>query len=372
MDKNLIIEVKATANGNIQGYVKEFDALRALAVLGVMFSHYFGQIFFSGLFGMGGVTLFFVLSGYLITQILLKEKEKMQIDYATNLGKLSQVLKVFYIRRSLRIFPIFYITLAVLFILNIDSTRQFFAYHFFYASNFLYSFGLPYDHLSHFWSLAVEEQFYLVWPLIVLLVPFKANKVLFFGVLVAGSLVFKLAMLYLYSVESLAIHFMMPSCIEAFGLGAMVVLIAKKEISKKWIMFCFFGSLFIFCLLHAGLFIHVPPVYKTISVLFGRFFFSLFSATILLIILKGYHKGIFKQILLNRFLIFLGKISYGMYIYHMFMPGLFTYLQKLAGINLAGTGLHMVLNFAGTFLIAYLSFVLIEKPVNNLKKHFTY
>lgn len=364
--------MKATASEHTQVYIKEFDALRALAVLGVMFSHYFGQISFSGIFGMGGVTLFFVLSGYLITQILLKEKEKMQIDYTTNLSKLSQVLKIFYIRRSLRIFPIFYITLAVLFILNIDSARQFIGYHFFYASNFLYSFGLPYDHLSHFWSLAVEEQFYLVWPLIVLLLPFRANKIVFFSVLVAGSLVFKMLMLYLYSVESLAIHFMMPSCIEAFGLGAIVVLIAKKEIPKKWIMLCFFASLFIFCVLHAGLFIHVPHVFKIISALFGRFFFSLFSATILLIVLKGYHKGIFKQILLNRLLIFLGKISYGIYIYHMFMPGLFTYLQKELGFSLAGTGLHMVLNFAGTFLIAYLSFVFIEKPVNNLKKHFIY
>jgi peptidoglycan/LPS O-acetylase OafA/YrhL len=353
-------------------YIKEFDSLRALSVLSVMFSHYFGQFKFSGLFGFAGVTFFFVLSGYLITQILLKEKESVKIDLRNNTSKLGSVLKVFYLRRSLRIFPIYYLTLMILVLLNIDSARSYFLYHFFYASNFLYSFAIYYDHLSHFWSLAVEEQFYLVWPLLILLLPFGVNQIRFFWLLIVASVLFKFCMVYFISIDSLAVHYMMPSCIESFAFGALALLIGKKRILPNLLIRLLAGSFGLFLLLQILPVISSSPFIKLISTVLSRTFFSFSSAIILVLVIKNNHKGFFYKMLNNRVLLLLGKISYGIYIYHMFVPGLLGYLQTNLGFDLRGTGLHMPLNFLVTFLIAYTSFVLIETPINNLKKKFRY
>ena len=149
-------------------YNRNLDGLRAVAVLMVMWSHFpviEGSVLsgylssFGDIFGVGylGVDIFFVLSGFLITSILLIEKkESKKVDF-----------KFFYLKRSLRIFPIYFLTLlfCYLFIgpVNYDIYSALF-----YVSNFYFVFDEAGGPLRHTWSLAVEEQFYIVWPLIVL------------------------------------------------------------------------------------------------------------------------------------------------------------------------------------------------------------
>lgn len=346
--------------------------MRAFAVLAVMFQHYLSQHLILSLFGSCGVVLFFVLSGYLITQILLTEKANLQIDLSNNLLMLPDILKTFYIRRSLRIFPIYYLTLVVLLILNIDSAREWWPFHFFYISNYLYSFYIGFDRLGHLWSLAVEEQFYLFWPFIILLLPLKINRIVFFCLLVLGSLFFKIWMVYLYGLNNSSISNLMPACIEAFAIGAIAVELKDKKLNKELL----FSLQILALLIFGGLyFLHVSyPTYILIFIykIFGRLFFVCFSGILLLIIVKNYHSGIFKAILNFKPLLFLGKISYGIYIYHMFVPSIFSYLQNKFHFDLSGSGLNLLSHFAASFLIAYISYRFIEVPINDLKRKFIY
>lgn len=352
-------------------YIKEFDSLRAFAVISVMFAHYLGQYKILSYFGTSGVTLFFVLSGFLITQILIAEKEKFSISYPHNMSKMGNVLKVFYVRRSLRIFPIYYILLAVLFILNVDSARGYWEFHVLYLSNFFYSFYHPFDHLAHFWSLAVEEQFYLIWPLMILFLPVKVNRISFFCILILLSILFKIWMLCLYP-GSDAYYFLMPACIEAFAAGALVVELMNKKISAQLLTSYMALSLFMFVCLQILPIIHPSAVLTFIGKILTRTAFSAFSVTLLLMILQGVNMGFVRRLLTYKPLIFLGKISYGIYIYHHFVPSLQRYLQDRWHLNLSGSGFNLLLHFLISFGIAYVSFVVIESPINKLKKRFAY
>ncbi len=147
-----------------------------MAVMFVLFSHYSEQGILASLnslvpWGHFGVRIFFVLSGFLITSILLDCREQIAIDGL----KRSRVIIQFYIRRVLRIFPLFYLTLLILFLFDVGNIKQVIIYHFFYLSNLSRALWVSVDSFqlidassAHFWTLAVEEQFYLIWPALAL------------------------------------------------------------------------------------------------------------------------------------------------------------------------------------------------------------
>ena len=120
--------------------------------------------------GYIGVSLFFVLSGFLITRILLAGRERVDAGHTTT----PRLLGAFYVRRTLRIFPLYYATLLVLTLLDTGLVRDRIAWHATYTSNWLFSSAAAWSaggSERHFWTLAVEEQFYLLWPWLMLLVP---------------------------------------------------------------------------------------------------------------------------------------------------------------------------------------------------------
>ena len=146
-------------------YYPALDGLRGLAILLVVIYHNFGfiDVFF---FGWLGVDLFFVLSGFLITEILLNTLNE------------KNYLRNFYVRRALRIFPLYYVCLVIFLIimprLNTNLDLKYYTdnqvWIWTYLQNWLYIFKNPdqTNTLNHLWSLAVEEQFYLLWPLAIL------------------------------------------------------------------------------------------------------------------------------------------------------------------------------------------------------------
>jgi peptidoglycan/LPS O-acetylase OafA/YrhL len=146
--------------------IPSIDGLRAVSILIVVLGHFrlsvnmphTGYVFFNTLFGGGqlGVKLFFVISGFLITTLLIKEKIKTD----------TINLKKFYIRRFLRIFPVFYLFLIVIIVLNFVMHLAIPWYIFLTAALYLTNFFIYQTHwtMVHFWSLSVEEQYYLVWP----------------------------------------------------------------------------------------------------------------------------------------------------------------------------------------------------------------
>src|SRR5258706_524064 len=161
-------------------YYSQVDGLRCIAIVAVMLEHFI-YIGVSKLYvGFFGVDLFFVLSGFLITEILLNQKGT----------KPSRVLfKNFYIRRSLRIFPIYYL-MCVFFLIALPGFKPVASCAFLYVLNWAQFFTtapVP-NHVSHFWSLAIEEQFYLLWPFIIILVPNRFLLKVFIAIII-GSLV---------------------------------------------------------------------------------------------------------------------------------------------------------------------------------------
>ena len=144
--------------------MRQLDGVRALAVFAVIASHWttYHPFWFNGTVG---VQLFFVISGFLITGILLDARERAARERVTR----RSVLWRFYARRFLRIFPLFYGTLLVTYVAGFQAVRSTIAWHVAYLSNALFaSRGAWLGEVSHFWSLAVEEQFYLVWPVVLL------------------------------------------------------------------------------------------------------------------------------------------------------------------------------------------------------------
>ena len=168
-------------------------------------------------FGWVGVQLFFVLSGFLITGILLDMKEYLSP---------KEYYKKFYGRRVLRIFPLYYFYLALITGISVwlksipwrPVKMQFFQHQVVYAALYLYDFfyaSLKFEHtplLEHFWSLSVEEQFYIIWPILILLVPKKHLKPLFVGAILSG-LLFRILYTVVYKISP--ISFFRPQMAQA-------------------------------------------------------------------------------------------------------------------------------------------------------------
>ena len=177
-----------------KGHNHALDGLRFLAFLLVFFFH---ALQFSPWgnwaiirFGYLGVPIFFVLSGFLIGGILLDLRDRQLPDYG-----LGAKLKTFYIRRALRIFPVYYMFIAVMAGMRLLSgnqdpvARESMFWHLTYLTNFRsFAVGMNNIHEGHFWSLAVEEHFYLIAPLVVLLASHKTLVRLLAGVIVAVAL----------------------------------------------------------------------------------------------------------------------------------------------------------------------------------------
>lgn len=176
-------------------YYKNLDGLRALAALSVLIYHFFGFTDYNGYpaistsikqlaeTGKYGVTIFFVLSGFVITRILIN-----------NIGE-KNYFKSFYVKRILRILPLYYLFLLVWFFIRPlvfseavpEFSSQWSAY--FFLQNTTILFGIPWQGPYHYWTLVIEEQFYLIWPVIIF---FFYNKnfyrYLLFGILVIAVL----------------------------------------------------------------------------------------------------------------------------------------------------------------------------------------
>ena len=151
-------KIHATSREHLIGYRPEIDTLRAIAVIAVMLSHWVPTFPRPLNWGLGGVFLFFVISGYVITRGLLREKFGARIDIAA-----------FYWRRAIRIWPIYYLSIAFIYFVWPGFTNGGALWHVFFLSSVLFSIKAQFLFPIHFWSLSVEELFYLFWPILMLL-----------------------------------------------------------------------------------------------------------------------------------------------------------------------------------------------------------
>jgi peptidoglycan/LPS O-acetylase OafA/YrhL len=352
----------------LKNFYKQLEGLRALAVLSVMISHWVFIDFVKKLsLGFWGVNLFFVLSGFLISENLLKQIGKKKPG--------EQILKQFYLKRILRIFPAYYFVMIIAFIINLDNARQLALYNFTYTLNFYNAFSGDIGHaLSHIWSLCVEEQFYLIWPLLLLIIRPKHHQVLIVSTIM-GAIFFRL-LLYSFNVPNYNIqnYRMMPGCMDALGLGALLAYLKLNHIVflRKGL------KLFIVPLLSflGFLFIEFGGKHLVVSEIFERFFVSVCSFFLIGIAVFNFNNW-FGKFLEYKFIQYLGKISYGLYLYHLIISSIlesnFKYFWENIRRSLPavlGYNSYIVsapFYFLITVLVASLSYFMIEKPFLVLK-----
>jgi peptidoglycan/LPS O-acetylase OafA/YrhL len=330
--------------------------------------------------GAFGVELFFVLSGMLITGILRDVKDQ------------QNALRTFYVRRVLRIFPLYYGTLFFLFAIlplfitfdagaNRVAERQ--GWLWAHLANFPAA-GWVWDDSSlflvgHFWSLAVEEHFYLVWPWIIMYTPNRTH-VFACAVLLLCGVGSRFANSFLGEAAPEILSWTTLTKIDGLATGSLIA-IALRD--KKWVQLIPTGRLFRFLLLAAACgflaFFLLPrrwqggytPVAKE-SV--AAFLFGL----ILLACLKLREGDASHRIITSRFLTSFGKYSYGIYVIHGVLRPLFlrvfdfVHYPVLSKTPLLALGLYYVAATSASFLLAYMSYQLFERHWLSLKRFFKY
>ncbi|UFH53188.1 acyltransferase [Spirosoma sp. KNUC1025] len=354
------------------GYIKQFDAVRAVAVIFVIISHWYKHIPFIDNLSLGsiGVNTFFVLSGFLITSILLKQKINSE---KTNWSNVS-ILKNFYIRRSLRIFPIYYLLIFTLFLignkLGADIGEAFF-YLLTYTTNiYFYNKQAAETIIYHLWSLAVEEQFYLFWPWILL---FINNKYL--PAVIICLILISIISLPIMSTE--ADNFsdtLLFTCFDCFGAGALLayIRIIKPQYLRtfyKWLLWAAISSFVLLALY----------ILQIGSLLSARTLHAIIALWVITYIYINADKDEvnFKFILHNVTFQFLGKISYGLYLYHLAIPYITNakFIRSHLYSHLPDSIKnyeYLLIEFENIVLlltVSYLSFVFIESPFLRLKKY---
>ena len=345
-------------------YFKQIDALRCYAVFSVIFGHLYvlplGEHNFFTVFYkyVPGVQLFFCISGFLITGILIHQSEK---------AKKTTLLKSFYIRRFLRIFPIYYATIFVLFIANIEGYRDWFIYDLFYVSNIkMASLGEFGDTIApHFWSLAVEEQFYLMWPGLLLLLP---RKHLFYGLSILLLCVGIVSTVV--SDHSFAMARTLTS-LTYLGSGALLAVMYKYSRErffdwKKAMDIAIVVFLGFIVLLSTGVNLDLP---KSAEFLIG----ALIIPLLVIRFSMGFEANWLKQVFENRIIVYMGRISYGLYVYHLLALYPAVLIKKTLHLSfLDEPAAMMVFKILLTVGISIVSWEFFEKRLNGLKSRFKY
>ncbi len=343
----------------------QLDSIRALAVILVMIQHFDpGTIHWVEL-GFAGVRVFFVLSGFLITGILLRARQTAEIDRISK----WRVLRNFYARRFLRIFPVYYLVILLTWLAGIGPMRESVGWHLSYLSNiYFYRRGDGNFSVTHLWSLAVEEQFYLLWPLLILFLPRKWLVGAIVSAICIGPL-FRTAIVLLGG-NAWQASVLMPACLDALGMGALVAILSflGRDKLKRGLLN---ASLALGAILYlgsavAGHFSHAAAwtVPYGVSV-------ALWSAWLI----DGAYSGIggtMGRILSFRPAVYLGTISYGVYLIHNFVP---VEVNRVFGFSPAHEmpmPIRPIIMFLVTVLLASLSWYGFERPINALKRFFPY
>ncbi|MHB8260748.1 MAG: acyltransferase family protein [Bacteroidia bacterium] len=359
-----------------QIYFSGLNGLRAIAAIAVVFSHttieldQFGlNSFIFGKFSNGnpkstllagfGVSIFFALSGFLITYLLLEEKKAKEIN-----------IKNFYIRRILRIWPLYYLYLLLSIltslIFDLPFEIKYLLFYIFLLANVPSIFGGIIKLLAHYWSLGVEEQFYSFWPWVIK----KSNSILKVTTLICLSLIllkcglkfndiylFQGKMKWMYQIINVTrFHCMLIGAIGAilyFQNNSLFLRIINNLISQaiSWLVILLIA-------------INKFPI---------TFLDNEFISVITVFLIIGQIQKTNKIINLDiPFFNFIGKISYGIYVIH---PLIIFYLSKVMIFSDKSNTFNYMLVYFSVFLttiiLAYLSYEFFEKRFLSLKEKYS-
>ena len=335
-------------------YRQDIDGIRAISVIAVILFH-FDSVYLPG--GFLGVDIFFVISGYLITSILIKEFDNKYF-HLTN----------FYNRRIRRIAPVLFLVILItnfislffLFpeeLLNLFNTNIsiifFFSNFYFWKNTDYFNDIASQSPLLHTWSISVEEQFYIFFPLIFLFFLKQNKKKLLIYFVITIILLSIISASYLSKFSSDANFFFTTSRIFEIGIGVLCALIVSENlINKKFSKFFNTNlSIISFVILISSFFIFAEnnhlPNYLTLIPLFATVYFILNN-----------REDFISKFLSSKYLVIIGKSSYSLYLFHLpifFFLDLYNlYYFKFLSIPLL-------------FLISYVSWKHFETPFRNKK-----
>jgi peptidoglycan/LPS O-acetylase OafA/YrhL len=325
------------------------DGLRAISIALVIVSHLIcargfpqakaiARHAYPYYLGNLGVRVFFVISGFLITTLLLREREKT--------GKVD--LAGFYRRRALRIMPVFFAYIAVVLILTAVGVLQVPLKSFLIAGSLTADLFRPDWYFGHFWSLSVEEQFYILWPFAVAAIPESWRSRLLVALFVGGPLLGALCLRasWIPAAEAL-------SSFSTVSAGCLLAILRKKE---DWpaLRRLFLGRrVLVGCIL--------ASVIGLVGNRYSRYVVLATAASILVVMaidfVTSHPDGPVGRLLNWRPVVFIGLISYSLYIWQEL------YLR----IGVFDRGPQFPLNLAAAFVTALLSYFLVEEPFIRLK-----
>ena len=366
----------ATAGKRLEKF-PAFDGFRGIGVVVVIFSHC-PQVLESSVYnaiwhinqlsrvGYVALDIFFAISGFFITRLLLRERAKT--------GRIS--FRDFYMRRALRIFPVYYIAVLVCIVLFKFSTADIVSL-LSYTFNFYHPLHAVPNPLEHTWSLSVEEQFYFFWPLLILLVPRVWLNVVTGGIVpllaVASGFVMALVLANHDPREAGDVVYMsLFTRMLSLSLGGWLALreFENRPLRGWRCLALFIGALVVLFFDRKARDLGIitsQPVYWTIALMAYAMVSVAFVAT--LVFDNGFVKRVMTAILSIKLFRAVGQLSYALYVFHL--PVLFYLGINDAALNGAKAPiLQVVLAFAITFALATLSYYLIESPMAKLKDSF--
>ena len=366
-------------------HIEELDGIRGIAILLVFAFHAFKRAnyftanpilhFITKLTSIGwvGVDIFFVLSGFLITSILMQKKGKK--DYFKN----------FYARRILRIFPLYYLMLGVI-IFSMSALEpgaqphvlERLPFYLLYQQNWPMAAGdLPSTYLLVTWSLAIEEQFYLFWPFLIYFLKKRALIMANFGIILLSMLVRIVIALMSHDPAKAQIftYYSTITRLDALALGALIAIVFKEsflwqERLKRFSLPALLGtvtlvSIVVFMPNSSELYNNVPIRLAGYSVL------AIMGGSSIIISLTHDELSLLRYFFRNKVLRFFGKYSYALYLIHPLILQIF--LDILWHAKFRGWQAYvsyLFISFSSTILLSLLSWHLLEKRMLNLKKYF--
>jgi peptidoglycan/LPS O-acetylase OafA/YrhL len=352
------------------GYVAELDTFRLVAILSVMCIHWLNAAcLFNRLQGQisNGVHLFFVLSGYLITRILLSSRADIDAGQST----IGWSLRQFYARRFLRIFPVYYLVLVVGVAFHFEGLRAGLFWHASYLSNFYYYKRQLFDGpASLFWTLAVEEQFYILWPLAILVLPRRAILPFVAAVALIGTG----CRVQVLLADSWA-KILLPACSNFLAVGALGAIVESpftgSDKLRRNLLRTFAVLIAMLACCSAATVLHLG-FHRALDSFVMRAIDQPMMSMVYVCIFTTCARGVpgLPGTLL-RFppLVYLGRISYGLYLYHLFVTATLVRFENHIGHRAAES---FAVRFLATVAVASVSWFVFERPLNELKRYFPY
>lgn len=344
-----------------QGIRPQLDGLRALAMVGVLYVHFWDN---APVAEHVRVTLFLVISGFLITHILVTAKARGGV----------LVVRNFYLRRALRLFPALVVTFCLAWLLDADGFRASAIWHLMPTSNLYFANNettRPWV-VGHLWSLNLLEQFYLIWPLVVLYLSNKSLHVIV--VLWIAGLTFVRVNAPALGVDGWWLFFVFS--FDPILMGSLAYLLQRhkpaEEVLTGRAMVFLASAVLASPLIIAELLSHdILGAQLSAWSDFGRSesyrFFAQPALAILVIgAFKGY-RGAVGRVLESPPSRYLAKISYGVYVYHLLAWHII--VQNYPALFAKGPITFLVMGVI-TMTFATLSWYLVEKPIGELKQHF--